>query len=189
MEATASSAAQKNWKNLSLVQANRTPPEARPARVHFTLEGSILVASFEVLAPKIFAKNPLPPGEFPYEYDVVEVFFAVNGSQDNYPYYEFEVSPYNQTFEVLVELRNGEKHFSYSMDYGISSSVAMTAQGWNAEMRIPLTNLPWTGKPSDIVGNAFTILGEGDDRAYWSLSLPPQAVANFHHPEFFKPLF
>ena len=38
--------------------------------------------------------------QFPYMFDVVELF--VTFSETGFPYYEFEVSPYNQTFQVRI---------------------------------------------------------------------------------------
>lgn len=175
-------------QNLQLVQADIIPENPAPAQVQFELQKDVLVVFFDVQSPEIFAANPMPKDRYPYQYDVVELFVSVGGSKNNFPYYEFEVSPYNQTFQVLLEFKGGKKHSTSPIDMGLESKATITPTGWTAEMRIPLKNLAWTGKPEDIIGNAFTIIGEGKKRAYWSLFLKPQVKAHFHVPEQFKNL-
>lgn len=162
-------------------------PLKNPVDVRFALDGSNLLVHFEVRTPEINAKPQLGPKEYPYQHDVVEVFVSVAGMESAHvPYYEFELSPYNQTFQVkIVDLK---KPFIDGVDMGLQHKTAKTAQGWSGDMLIPLEKLGWDGDPSKVIGNAYAIFGKTGARSFWSLSIPPQAKPNFHKPEFFKPL-
>jgi hypothetical protein len=71
-----------------------------PVEAHVSLADDALVARFSVLAPTLNAKKVLGPNDYPYQFDVVELF--VTFSDSGFPYYEFEVSPYNQNFQVRI---------------------------------------------------------------------------------------
>src|ERR1700685_2486679 len=68
-----------------------------PVQVKASLAGEILIASYSVSAPKLNARKILAPQQHPYMFDVVELFMTF--SDTGFPYYEFEVSPFNQTFQ------------------------------------------------------------------------------------------
>src|SRR5947209_5241671 len=73
----------------------------KPVQAKVSLAGDVLTASFSVSAPSLNAKKTLGPKEYPYMFDVAELFVTV--SETGFPYYEFEVSPFNQTFQVKIE--------------------------------------------------------------------------------------
>lgn len=156
----------------------------KPPRVELTLEGDIIRAQFfiDTTGTKMNAKK-LSPGEYPYQFDVVEIFVGVRGS--SYPYYEFELSPYNESFQVFIDWKNGKKVMTNFVDMGIETSAVIGNKSWTAEIKIPLKNLGWDGRPENIIGNAFAVLGKSGTRSYWSLNLPEQAKPNFHKPEHF----
>jgi hypothetical protein len=136
------------------------------------------------VADHIFGKAQLAAGEFPWQFDVVEIFVSVAGAQANVPYYEFELSALNQTLALkIVDPKHLPKTAS---QFGVVHSIEPVAGGWIGTLEIPLRNLGWTGNPQTIVGNAFAVLGEGRQRAYWSLFLPRQMHPSFHHPENFR---
>ena len=155
----------------------------KPVEVHASLAGDALIASFSVLAPSLNAKKVLAAGEYPYQFDVVEFF--VTFSDGGFPYYEFEVSPYNQTFQVRIV--SAKKH-QEGVDLGSTSTAAVVTGGWNVELKLPLKPLGWDGDPAKIRGNLYSILGQGRARSYWSVFLPQAAKPNFHQPQYFKPL-
>lgn len=157
-----------------------------PVQVQFALENDVLVANFEVRTPTINAKPELGPGEYPYYFDVVELFVSVENQPEPFPYYEFELSPYNQSFDVRID--DLKKPFDYNVNVGAEHEATRVPGGWKGQIAIPLKNLNWKGDPRHIVGNAYAILGKNPERSYWSLSLPPEAKPNFHEPRFFKPL-
>jgi hypothetical protein len=160
---------------------------SQPVTVKFSLDGSILKAHFEVHTPTIHGQPHLGPGQYPFQWDVVEVFVSVSPTSGvPFPYYEIELSPYDQDFEVKIE--DLKKPFTNGVQIGIEHSVMMIPQGWIGEMSIPLSNLGWDGDPSHIQGNAFAVLGQSPHRSYFSLFLPAETKPNFHRPEFFKPL-
>jgi hypothetical protein len=64
----------------------------------------------------------------------------------------------------------------------------MLTGGWNAELVIPLKPLGWDGDPAKLRGNLYSILGQGRQRSYWSAFLPKATKANFHQPQYFRPL-
>jgi hypothetical protein len=146
-----------------------------------SLADDILTASFSVSAP-LNAKKTLGPKEYPYMFDVVEMFVTV--SETGFPYYEFEVSPFNQSFQVTIE---NSKPFQDGVDRGLVSSANFVPGGWTAEMKIPLKPLGWDGDPAKIRGNLYSIL-ERKPHSYWSAFLPKAKTAVFHQPKFFKPL-
>ena len=153
-----------------------------PVEVHAALAGDTLITRFSVSTPSLNAKKVLASGEYPYQFDVVELF--VTFSDSGFPYYEFEVSPYNQTFQVRI-LSDKEHH--EGVDLGLTSTAAMVSGGWNAELTIPLKPLGWDGNPGKIRGNFYSTLGRSP-RSYWSAFLPKAARPDFHQPQYFKPL-
>lgn len=158
----------------------------KPVSVEFKIEDEHLAARFEVRNDDVFGKEVLAPGEFPYQFDVVEVFVSVS-DEPPYPYYEFELTPFEQTYQVKVPA--AKTAFLGGLELGLKSRIEKTRNGWSAEMRIPLRSLGWKGDPKKIVGNAFAIFGQRPNRSFWSLFLPQQSKPNFHRPEHFKPLF
>jgi hypothetical protein len=110
----------------------------------------------------------------------------VTFSETGFPYYEFEVSPYNQTFQVKIV---AHQTFQEGIDLGLVSSTTIVPGGWSAELKIPLKRLGWDGDPKKIRGNFFAILGRAPKRSFWS-SFQPKAPGkpNFHQPQFFQPL-
>ena len=101
-------------------------------------------------------------------FDVVELF--VTFSETGYPYFEFEVSPYNQNFQVRIVAHAQHQE---GVDLGlVSTATIRPASGWDAELKIPLKPLGWDGDPKKIRGNFYSILGTGSTRSYWSTFLP-----------------
>jgi hypothetical protein len=168
--------------DLSLV-APATSALKNPVQVQASLAGDALAVRFSVSASSLNAKNVLGPKEYPYQFDVVELF--VTFSQSGFPYFEFEVSPYNQTFQVRIV---SAKEHQEGVDLGLSSTAVITTDGWKAELTIPLKPLGWDGDPSKISGNFYSILGPAHERSYWSAFLPRAAKANFHQVQYFKSL-
>jgi hypothetical protein len=169
-----------------------TPPPAStassPAKVSFSLDGKMLRAHFEVESSDIFGKPTLSQNQYPYMFDVAEIFVSAEGGM---PYYEFELTPFNQTFEVRIYYRHPPDQklaFQDGVNVGIEHKAVRTAGGWMADFGVPLERLGWRGDVSKITGNAFVILGKAPNRHFFSRSLPEQDKANFHHPEFFKSL-
>ncbi|HET7888645.1 MAG TPA: carbohydrate-binding family 9-like protein [Bradyrhizobium sp.] len=167
---------------LSLVAPTRSALK-NPVEVHTSLAGDVLIARFSVTSSSINAKRELGPGEHPYQYDVVEVFATF--SERGFPYFEFEVSPYNQTFQVRI---NDPKQHQEGVDLGLTSTAEIAKGGWTAQLKIPLKALGWDGDPGKIRGNLYSVLGQAKKRSYWSAFLPKAARPNFHQVEYFKPL-
>ena len=154
-----------------------------PVQAHVSLADDALVASFSVTSPLMNARKVLTPGEHPYQFDVVELF--VTFSDSGFPYFEFEVSPYNQTFQVKIV---SAKEHHEGIDLGLTSTAQIAKGGWTAEMKIPLKSLGWDGNPANVRGNLYSILGIAKKRSYWSVFLPKAAKVNFHQPQYFKAL-
>lgn len=158
-----------------------------PVQVGFTLENGVLRAQFAVETKHIHAKRELTRFEYPYEFDVVELF--VTADANSRPcYYEFEVSPYNQGLQVNVFEPRQEFHLG--VKNGFEHTATITENGWEAEIKIPLSTLGKDlGKTPRLTGNAFAALGEKDARVYWSLFKLPSGRPDFHVPSAFRPLF
>jgi hypothetical protein len=167
---------------LSLVTLARSLP-TNAVQADATLVDDTLTVHFSVSAPSLNAKKVLAPGEYPYQFDVVELF--VTFSDGGFPYFEFEVSPYNQTFQVRIV---SAKEHHEGVDLGLTSTATIVTGGWTAELKIPLKPLGWGGDPATVRGNFYSILGQSRARGYWSAFLPMAAKANFHQPQYFKPL-
>ena len=167
---------------LSLV-APATSALKDPVHAVAVLADDTLNVRFSVSAPSLNAKKVLSQNEYPYQFDVVEVF--VTFSDGGFPYYEFEVSPYNQTFQVRIV---SAKQHREGVDLGLTSTANIMPGGWNAELKIPLKPLGWDGDPTKLRGNFYSIVGQGRERSFWSAFLPKAVKANFHQPQYFKPL-
>ena len=155
----------------------------KPVQANASLANDILAVSYSVTAPSLNARKILGPRQYPYMFDVVELF--VTFSETGFPYFEFEVSPYNQTFQVkIVSLT---EPFQEGIDLGLVSEATLRPGGWTADLKIPLKALGWDGDPGTIRGNFFAIL-ERAPRSYWSSFLPRAKKPNFHQPQFFQPL-
>jgi len=152
-----------------------------PVMAGLRVVGNDLIVQFDVHTPTVNAKEELGPNEYPYMFDAVEVF--VTASETNFPYYEFELSPYNQQFQV--EILDLKKPFKENADLGMKSSVTKTDEGWRGEIHIPL---PAGTDITKLRGNLYAILGKKPNRSYWSTFLPTQLKPNFHQPQFFQPL-
>jgi hypothetical protein len=155
-----------------------------PVQVRPSLAGDTLTASYSVSAPSLNAKKILGPQQFPYMFDVVELF--VTFSETGFPYYEFEVSPFNQTFQVRII--SHAQPFQEGIDLGLVSAAKIVPGSWTAELKIPLKPLGWDGDPGKIRGNFYSILERAPKRSFWSSFLPKAKKANFHQPQFFQPL-
>jgi hypothetical protein len=154
----------------------------KPVEVKVSLAEDILTASYSVTAPSLNARKILGPREYPYMFDAVELF--VTFSDNGFPYYEFEVSPYNQAFQVRIVSRTDHQE---GVDLGLVSAATILPHGWTAELKIPLKPLGWDGDARKIRGNFYSVL-ERAPRSYWSAFLPRAKHANFHQPQFFQPL-
>lgn len=156
-----------------------------PVHVEFILNDRFLIAKFDVVCSTIYAKKELARTEYPYEFDVVELFVSTSESPSTAPYYEFEVSPFNQSLQVnVIEPR---REFYFGVKNGFEHSASLTPQGWTAEMWIPLHTIGHNGSTDQpIYGNAYAILGEGDQRLYWSLFELPEGKPDFHVPAAFR---
>ena len=166
--------------DLSLVTPARSVLK-KPVQVTASLADDTLTVSYSVTAP-LNAKKLLGPKQAPYMFDVVELF--VTFSETGFPYFEFEVSPFNQTLQVNIVSRTRHRE---GVDLGLVSSATILPHGWTAELKTPLKPLGWDGDPQKIRGNFYSILGRAP-RSYWSSLLPRAKTANFHQPQFFQPL-
>lgn len=173
---------------LRLINPKSSPRTNRTiVTADFALESHVLVTSFEVRdQPPAFVNEALAIGSSQWglwEYDVVELFLRVGGAPT---YYEFQVSPLGQFFEL--EVFEPRKRVNDKFSSGFTFDVERASPTvWSARMRIPLKNLGWDERIESLRGNAFAILGE--PRTYWSTGLPEQEAPDFHLPQYFIPLF
>ena len=176
-----------SWSNARACELSLVTPATsvlkRPVQARISVADDILIAGFAVTSSSINAKKVLAPNQHPYEFDVVELFLTF--SDGGFPYFEFEVSPYNQAFQVKIA--NAREHHE-GVELGLTSTAAIIKDGWSAELRIPLKPLGWDGDPGKIRGNLYSVLGPARSRSYWSAFLPRAAKANFHQPQYFKAL-
>jgi len=155
----------------------------KPVQVKASLADDTLSVSYSVTAPSLNARKVLGPAQYPYMFDVVELF--VTFSETGFPYFEFEVSPFNQPFQVKIVSQSRHQE---GIDLGLVSTATVRPGGWTAELKIPLKPLGWDGDPKNIRGNFYSILERAPKRSYWSSFLPRARTANFHQPQFFQSL-
>src|SRR5665213_2670242 len=84
-----------------------------PVNVLFKIENDLLTAQFEVKSDAMNSKDPLAPGEFAFQFDVVELFVSVDGNSGNLPYYEIDISAANQIFQKKIV---NPKHLTADQD-------------------------------------------------------------------------
>jgi hypothetical protein len=161
--------------------------EGEATRVRYSLTDDTLIVTYEVTTRDI---NPEKMSDAAiYNGNVVELFICTTARPEQLarPYYEFEVSPYNQELQVLID-KNGKFDEKWSTaKFKHSATIRPDRPGWDAVMEIPLKDLAWNGDRATLVGNAFAILGAKGARRFYSAYLPPQRKPNFHEPSFFKP--
>lgn len=156
-------------------------------QVRYTLTNNTLIVNYVVTTRNV---NPGKIGDTEiYNGNVVELFICTTArpGQTPRPYYEFNVSPYDQELQVLID-KNGKFNEKWkTAKFQHSVTVHTDRPGWDAAMEIPLNDLGWNGDPASVAGNAFSILGAKGVRRFYSAYLPPQQKPNFHQPSFFKP--
>ncbi|MCC6138506.1 MAG: hypothetical protein IT287_07720 [Bdellovibrionaceae bacterium] len=161
-----------------------------PVTVQWDVDQKNLLVHFDVNTSVQHEKKVFGPKDYPFMFDVVEIFIAVNDPKDkNFSYYEFEVTPNKQTFDVKIDVKDGKKKFTEGINVGVEVGVDVTQKTWSASLSIPLENLGWKGDLSFLRGNFYAIIGKSPKRTFWSTFLPKQTKPNFHSPEHFKPLF
>jgi hypothetical protein len=161
--------------------------EGEVTRVRYSLRDDTLIVTYEVTTRDITPEK-ISDTEI-YNGNVVELFICTTAraGQTPRPYYEFELSPYNQELQVLID-KNGKFNEKWSIaEFKHSATIQPERPGWDAVMEIPLKDLAWNGDPATLSGNAFAILGANGVRRFYSAYLPPQQKPNFHEPSFFKP--
>ena len=166
--------------DLSLVSPAKSVLQ-KPVQVKASLADDTLTVSYSVTAP-LHAVKVLGPKQYPYMFDVVELF--VTFSETGFPYFEFDVSPFNQTLQVNIVSRTRHRE---GVDLGLVSSATILPHGWTAELKVPLKTLDWDGDIRKIRGNFYATL-ERAPRSYWSSFLPKAKKPDFHQPKFFQPL-
>lgn len=161
---------------MSLDASTRASVQAR-----FEIKEQFFVAHFQVRDRTLNFNPNLPRTASQWglwDWDVVELFIATSPSET---YYEFQVSPLDQYFEL--EIFEPRKRFNKAFESGFRHCAEIKSEtSWNARMEIDLSKLGWDGRPGSLRGNAFAILS----KTYWSLNLPKQKSPDFHLPQYFR---
>ncbi len=171
---------------LQLVQPENSRFQT-PVQVNYSLDKHDLLVEFQVNAPVLFKKDIYATGDFPYEFDVTEVFLTFDDvvNTSKFSYFEYEITPLGQTYHLRLDVENGQRRATELPS--IEATARSTATSWATSMRIPLESFQQPVDLSRLKGNFYAILGN-EPRTYWSAFLPQQDVANFHKPEYFKNL-
>jgi hypothetical protein len=161
--------------------------EGEAISVRYKLTDDALIVTYEITTPDIHPEI-ISDTEI-YNGNVVELFICTTArpAQMPRPYYEFEVSPYNQALQVLIDIKGKFNEKWNTEKFRHSSAIQAARPGWDALMEIPLKELGWMGDPATITGNAFAILGAKGVRRFYSAYLPRQQKPNFHQTSFFRP--
>lgn len=177
--------------SLPLGLVNKLPNKKNPVNVQWQLDGKNLLVRFDVAQRVLNEKKVfVAAADYPFQYDVAEVFMAVSDpTQKNYHYYELEVTPNNQVFNVHFELVDGVLKREEGVNLSAQTSVNVAANSWTARFSIPLEQMGWEGNPQFIRANFYAITDKKPTRKFWSTFLPRMDKPNFNKPEFFKSLF
>lgn len=122
-----------------------------------------------------------------WEMDVVEFFGSFKGGST---YYEFQVSPYGQYFDLEIIEPRKKINLEYQSKMKPSAKI-LSLTSWKATMQIPLNNLKSkkTFSENSLYGNFFACLGRPFERFYFSAYLPKNKKRpDFHQPAFFRKL-
>jgi hypothetical protein len=164
--------------------------EAVSAEAH--LEGDFLCVDFSVRSRAFFSTASLSTDRSHWglwdEGDVVELFLAARTDIATVGYFEFQLSPRGQFFTLQVLEPRVRWDSERAMPFEHSVTLLEDEGVWRAQMKIPLHSYGWTGRPQDITGGLFAILGPKAARTYWAAFLPAQKTPDYHLPEFFRPL-
>lgn len=170
--------------------------------VGFEINPERLVTRFEVHAPLPLTINPkIPLGSSGkeawglWETDVVEVFVSTRNESDKKGYWEFQISPLGQTFQLRVFEPRLRTSFEEKSGFSGRSQI-VTPFHWRATLEVPLPLNGFDQRQragtesvgSELIGGAFACLGPSDQRSYYGLFLPPQEKPDFHLPKYFGPL-
>jgi hypothetical protein len=175
---------------LPLTLVNNLPVKKNPVVVQWHLDGKNLSVSFDVAQAVLNQKKIFGPTDYPFQFDVVEIFMAVgNPSDKNFHYYELEVTPNEQIFNVHFELLNGKLIREEGVNLAAQTNAKATSSSWSGSFSIPLEQLGWEGNPEFIRANFYAITDKRPNRQFWSAFLPKTNKPNFNKPEYFKSLF
>ena len=121
--------------------------------------------------------------------DVVEFFGRIKG---NPTYFEFQVSPFNQFFELEIIKPMARVNLNYKGNMIHKATISKDKKSWSATMKIPLSSLPSNKKvPENLIieGNFFALLGKPFNRFFHSAFMPKSTrTPKFHKPKYFRPL-
>ncbi len=113
-----------------------------------------------------------------WDNDVVELFLQPRSSINdvNAPYFEFQVSPLNQRFQLVI-FEPRKVFFTPMIEFFASISV-LEKNKWKITFVVPKF---WTEKY--LYMGMFACLGK--DREFFSANLNPESKPDFHRPELF----
>ena len=175
---------------LKLVRPLPTDVKAPRVAVALSINGvgahGVLRVEFTVMEAKLNARKTFHMNESAWglwDCDVCELFLSSSQEESSVaaaPYFEFQVSPFGQYFELkILEPRTVvDKEFRSGVRVG---AKVRTTQAWSAWMEIPLGPLGIDGtKP--LFGNATACLLREPHRAYFSSNHAEAAKPDFHRP-------
>ena len=116
--------------------------------------------------------------------DVVEAFLQLRISPDDHtaPYLEFQLSPLNQPFALIITEPRKTFHSPKILD--VLHEVIVDGKTWTSTVKL---TLPSELKGIYLYGGFFACLENGP-REFYALAPNPESIADFHRPELFLPL-
>lgn len=173
--------------SLKCVHAEKVKIPNSSVQVTWDAKPGFLNVEFRVQSPEaIRTHDEFPEGNWGlWEFDVVELFIRAVGT---HPYYEFQLSPLGQPFELEITEPRKIWNTHYRSRFKGSAQV-LNDKEWTASFEIPLDSLGAyveTCTSLALEGNFFAILGSPGARTYWSAFLPEQEQPDFHTPQYFK---
>ena len=165
---------------------------ARRVTGSVSLQGEIFRADFLAEGHELNARPKLSKTEPVWglwDSDVCEVFLSSAQREEGVagaPYFEFQVSPFAQFFELKIfEPRNrADEHFRSGLKV---SAKILTTHSWQGSIEISLSALG-IHRDGPLFGGLFACLGRArppEGRRYYALHLPAQGQPDFHVPAAF----
>jgi hypothetical protein len=165
---------------------HNNPASQYEVSVDFSLQEKGIEILFQVKLEAIHVDEKFCPESYDnwglWEKDVVEVFLTRH--QAGKPYLEFQLSPLNQKFALVIS--RPREDYAYPQSLLVETDSELLDNHWSTRIFIPFTDIP--GEGNELYGNFFSCLGATEKRSYFAKNINTEENADFHRPELFESL-
>ncbi len=120
-----------------------------------------------------------------WERDVCEIFIAPDKDEPR-KYFEFEVAPTGEWFDLAIDLTDDERVSHFEYESGIQPAARIEETSVLMAMKIPWDAFAQKPQAGDVwLGNIFRCVGKEPDRGYLAWRPTETEKPNFHVPSAF----